>query len=124
MKVKKSILIAYCIPYIVFVFLITYYFDYVAKQYPVFLPSIVLILILAFIYIGLGCICGRQGLSKICCLGTAIQIGICKVFISYILPAFYFNTGEINTWFLIISGFIIACQLIGFWGTKNDILNH
>ena len=52
MKVKKSILIAYCIPYIVFVFLITYYFDYVAKQYPVFLPPIVLILSLSYMSIG------------------------------------------------------------------------
>ena len=45
----KKILIAYCIPYLVVVYLITYYFDYVVKQYPVFLPPIMLILILALI---------------------------------------------------------------------------
>ena len=55
----KKILIAYCMPYLVMVYLITYCFDYVVQQYPVFLPPIVLILILVLIYIGLGCICGK-----------------------------------------------------------------
>ena len=45
----KKILIAYCIPYLVVVYLITYYFDYVVKQYPALLPPIVLSFIVALI---------------------------------------------------------------------------
>lgn len=115
----KKILIAYCIPYLVVVYLITYYFDYVVKQYPVFLPPIVLILILALIYIGLGCVCGQKGLSKICIFGTAIQLTISKVCISYLIPTFNIKTGGIEAWFPIIVGFIIVCQLIGYWGMKE-----
>jgi len=115
----KKILIAYCIPYLVVVYLITYYFDYVAKQYPAFLPAIVLILLLIPIYIGLGCVCGKKGSSKICILGTVLQIVICKVCLSIVLPAFHINTGEINAWFSIIAGFIVVCQLIGYWGMKQ-----
>ena len=115
----KKILIAYCIPYLVVVYLITYYFDYVVKQYPIFLPPIVLILILAMIYIGLGAMCGKRGLSKICILGTVIQLVVSKISFDFILPAFQINTGEINAWFIIIAGFVIICQLIGYWGMKK-----
>ena len=115
----KKILIAYCMPYLVVVYLITYYFDYVVKQYPVFLPPIILILILALIYIGLGCMCGKRGLSNICILGTGIQLVIIKISFEFILPVFCINTNEINAWFTIITGFLIICQLIGYWGMKQ-----
>ena len=85
----KKILIAYCIPYLVVVYLITYYFDYVVKQYPAFLPPIVLILILALIYIGLGCMCGKRGLSNICILGTGIQLVIIKISFRYFYAGGY-----------------------------------
>ena len=115
----KKILIAYCMPYLVVVYLITYYFDYVVQQYPVFLPPIVLILILALIYIGLGCMCGKQSLSKICVIGTVLQLLISNICFEFILPIFYINTGEINAWFTIIAGFVVVCQLIGYWGMKE-----
>lgn len=115
----KKILIAYCIPYLVVVYLITYYFDYVIKRYPAFLPPIVLILILVLIYIGLGCICGKMGLSKICILGTVIQLIVSKVSFEFILPTFQINTGEINAWFTIIAGIMVICQLIGYLGMKQ-----
>lgn len=118
-KVAGYMLIAYCIPYLVFIYLLTYYFDYVVKQYPVFLPPIMLILILALIYIGLGCVCGKSGLSKICILGTVIQLVVNKISFDFILPAFQINTGEINAWFTIMAGFVIICQLIGYCGMKR-----
>ena len=118
-KVAGYMLIAYCIPYLVFIYLLTYYFDYVVQKYPVFLPPIVLILILSLIYIGLGCVCGKSGLSKICILGTVIQLVVSKISFDFILPAFQIITGEINAWFIIIAVFVIICQLIGYWGMKR-----
>lgn len=112
------ILIAYCIPYIIVIYLITYYFDYVTKQYPTFLPAIVLILILIPIYIGLGCICGRKSLLKICIFGTAVHFCICKLCITFLLPALSINNGVARAWFPIWAGFIVGCQLIGYWGMK------
>ena len=115
-KNNGYMLILYCIPYTVIVFLITYYFDEITGAYPSFLLAGVLILILFPIYIGLGCWCGRRNLSKICILGTALQVGISKWCISGLLPAYSISNGEISAWFPILTGFIIGCQLIGHTG--------
>lgn len=118
---KKSILpcFLYGIPYIILIYLLTYYFDFIERAYPPFLPAILLILLLFPIYIGLGCLCGRENRASLCLFGTICHLLICKLCIAFLLPALQINNGVANAYFPLWGGFIIFCQLIGYYGTKS-----
>jgi len=115
---ERVVFLLYCFPYVIGIYLLTYYFDYIVKGYPTFLPPIILILALIPVYIGLGCICGKNRLTKICSVGTIVHLLICKICIIYLLPVLNISNGIAKVWFPIWCGFIIGCQFIGYWGTK------
>ena len=116
---NQYIIILYLIPYIIGDYIITYYFDYIAKQYPHFFPPAFFILIMFPIYIGLGYICGLKKQSNLCIIGTILHLCICKICICFLLPLINIKNGVAEVWFPIWTIFIIICQLIGYWGAKS-----
>lgn len=118
-KKYQYFIVLYLIPYIIGDYLICYYFDYIAKQYPPYLPPIVLVFIMFPIYIGLGYICGLKNQSNLCMIGTIFHLCICKICIHFLLPFMGVKNGVAEVWFPIWAAFIIICQLIGYWGAKS-----
>lgn len=120
----RFICLLFCFPYMVADYINSYYFDYILKKYPVFLPPSVLIIIIFPIYIGLGYLCGKKRNSKVCILGTIIHLSICMVSIEWLLPFLGIKNGVAQVWFPIWTITICICQLIGYWGAKQWKLNH
>lgn len=114
---KISIYFLYLFPYIIGVYVLTYYFDYVVGEYPAFLPPIVLILLLFPIYIGLGYMTGKSKQSVTAIVGTVLHVCICRGCI-YLLPLIGIRNGTAEVYFPIWVCLIVICQLIGYWGAR------